>query len=255
MDTMREPVSIIVLFFHRDMEKMPDNYDPQMMNDCIDSILQNSIKDDEIIAVDNGSTIDESWVKEHVDKYIRFEENMGISNGWNAGIQSARHDKVIILGDDTIVHDGWIESMLECFEREDCGAACPQVEGMPVRENLTVVWDWFPGACFMLSKSRTVRKVGYFDWKTYFPCNFEDTDMWVRIMAHGLRLYTNPRAYVQHRMGATLHVNDLSDRFEELKQKFIKKHGFDGQKYIYMGGDVREVLEKVDKTPIEPRVI
>lgn len=241
----KTPVSIVILFFHRDPSKMPDNYDDGMMADCVDSIVRHT-DNYELIAVDNGSTTDESWIKQHADKYIRFEENKGISNGWNAGIEAATNDKVIILGDDTIVNDGWVEAMLECFEKEDCGVAYPQVEGMPYRDTLTEAWNWVPGACFMLSK-KIIDKVGYFDWQTFFPCNFEDTDMWVRIMAHGYKLYVNPKAYVQHRMGATLHVDDLSGPFEKLKQAFIKKHGFDGQKYMYIDGDVREVLDKVNK--------
>jgi GT2 family glycosyltransferase len=242
-----EKVSIILLFFHRAPDKMPDNYDSNMMKDCVNSIIQ-STKNYELIFVDNGSTEDESWVKEYADKYIRFEENTGISNGWNSGILAAKHDKVIILGDDTVVSAGWTEAMLECFKYKDCGASCPQVEGMPYRDKLQEVWNWFPGACFMLSKSRTVNKVGYFDWKTFFPCNFEDSDLQVRILAHGLKLYTNPSAFIQHRMGATLHVADLSGPFERLKQKFIKKHGFDVQEYLYGDKNIKEVLEKVDKT-------
>lgn len=101
----------------------------------------------------------------------------------------------------------------------------------------------------MIPKS-TVEKVGYFDWKTYFPCNFEDCDMWVRVLAHGMKLYTNYAVTVQHRMGATLHVKDLSDPFEEMKRRFIKKHKFDGQHAMYMDGDVRECLYLVDKTKI-----
>jgi GT2 family glycosyltransferase len=246
-----EPVSIVLLFFHREMDKMPDNYDPDMMQDCVNSIIEHT-DNYELIVVDNGSTIDESWVLDHADKHRRYTQNQGISIGWNKGIELATHDKVIILGDDTIVSPGWVEAMLKCFENKDCGAACPQVEGMPYRDKLTEVWNWFPGACFMLSK-KIVDKVGYFDWKTYFPCNFEDTDMWVRLMAHGYKLYTNPSAYVQHRMGATLHVDDLSSQFETLKQRFIKKHGFDGQKYMYIDGDVREVLHLVNKEPVPLR--
>lgn len=102
----------------------------------------------------------------------------------------------------------------------------------------------------MLSK-KIVEQVGYFDWKTYFPANFEDCDYFIRLLAYGYKLYTNPAAFVQHRMGATLHVDDLSGPFEILKQRFIEKHGFDGQRYFYIDGDIRTVLDKVNKTFIE----
>jgi GT2 family glycosyltransferase len=247
------PVSIILLYFHRDPQKMPDNYDPDMMQDCVDSILQFT-DNYELIAIDNGSTVDESWIQEYADKHHRFEKNMGISTGWNKGIELATHDKVIILGDDTVVSPGWVEAMLECFENNDCGAACPQVEGIPVRDTLQVVDRWFPGACFMLSK-HIVEEVGYFDWQTFFPCNWEDADYWVRLMAYGYKLYTNPKSFVQHRMGATLHVDDLSTPFEKLRVKFVEKHKFDVQPYMYGDGDIHEVLHKVNKFKVPLRVI
>lgn len=243
-----EKVSIVLLFYHRSLDKMPDNYDPDMMKDCVDSIIR-STDNYELIAVNNGSTEDESWIKEFADQYIRFEKNTGISNGWNSGIYNAKNEHVIILGDDTLVAPGWVEAMLECFKKPDCGAACPHVEGMPYGEGIKETWRWFPGSCFMLSKE-TVEKVGYFDWKTFFPCNFEDVDYFLRILAHGMKLYTNYEVTVQHRMGATLHVEDLSSPYEKLRQKFIKKHGFDCQPYFYGGEDIRTMLSKVNKQKV-----
>lgn len=243
-----ESVSIVILFYHRDPSKMPDNYDPNMMRDLVDSIEANTTNY-ELIAIDNGSTVNEDWIKEHAHKYHRFEKNEGISNGWNKGISLATNERIIILGDDTIVPPNWVEEMNKAMDMPDAGAATVHVEGMPYGEGITETWKWFPGACFMLSK-KTIEKVGYFDWRTYFPCNYEDADMWARIMAHGMKLYTNYAVTVQHRMGATLHVKDLSDPFEEMGRRFLKKHGFNGQYYLYQDGDIREVLNKVDKTVV-----
>lgn len=248
------PVSIVILFFHRDPSKMPDNYDPNMMRDLVDSIEANTTNY-ELIAIDNGSTVNEDWIKDHAHKYHRFEKNEGISNGWNKGIQLATNEHVIILGDDTIVPPNWIEEMMKAINMPDAGAATVHVEGMPYGEGITETWKWFPGACFMLTKT-VVEKVGYFDWDLFYPCNWEDASMWTRIMAHGLKLYTNYAVTVQHRMGATLHVNDLSDHFERLRQVFIKHHGFDCQPYLYGDGDIREVLHLANKriTPINSMV-
>jgi len=240
-------VSIIVLFYHRDPSLMPDNYDPNMMRDLVDSIETNT-DNYELIAVNNGSTTNEDWIKEHAHKYHRFKKNEGISNGWNKGISLATHEHVIILGDDTIVPPNWVEEMLKAMDMPDAGMATVHVEGMPYGEGIQEVVP-FPGACFMITK-KTVEKVGYFDWKTFYPCNGEDVDYQARVLAHGLKLYTNYAVTVQHRMGATLHVPDLSDPFDKLMQKFRDKHKFDCQDYFYRGKDIREVLHLVDKTKI-----
>jgi GT2 family glycosyltransferase len=232
---------------------MGDNYDADMMKDCVDSIIQNT-DNYELIAVDNGSTTDESWIKEYSDQYIRFDKNEGISNGWNAGIAKSKHEHVIILGDDTIVPPGWVEAMLDCYKKDDCGLSCPHVQGMPYGEGIQETWRWFPGACFMLTK-KLVSEIGYFDWQTFFPCNWEDCDFQIRTMAYGYKLYTNYAVTVQHRMGATLHVDDLSSPFEKLRVKFIEKHGFDAQPYMYGNEDIKTMLNRVNKRKVPLRVI
>lgn len=235
------PVSIVLLFYHREPKKMPDNYDPYMMNDCVDSIIRNT-DNYQLIAVDNGSTIDESWIKDHADKYIRFDKNMGISAGWNAGIEVAAHDHIIILSDDVVVSAGWAEALLEAMNQPNAGVTGVHVEGLPLGEGIKENYKWFPGMCFMLTK-KTVDKVGLFDYKTYFPCNFEDSDMWVRVLKAGLKLYVNYNVSIQHRGGATLHVDDLSRQFEDLHQRFIKKHGFDPLPYLYEDKDIYDVIK------------
>lgn len=242
------PVSIVVLYYHRDQDKMPDNYDQYMMQDLIESIELNT-DNYELITIDNGSTVDESWILANSHKHYRFERNEGISNGWNKGISLANHEHVIILGDDTVVPPNWVEEMLKAMQMPDAGAATVHVEGMPYGEGIQETWRWFPGACFMLKKE-TIEKVGYFDWRTFYPCNWEDADYWLRVMAHGMKLYTNYAVTVRHRMGATLHVDDLSGPFEQLRKKFVEKHGFDAQPYLYGNEDVKTMLHKVDKTKV-----
>jgi len=88
------PVSIVVPYYHRENKKMPDNYDSDMLKDCIDSILRNTTNY-ELIVVNNGSTVDESWVKQFADKYIEYDKNMGISTAWNAGIKEASNQYIV----------------------------------------------------------------------------------------------------------------------------------------------------------------
>lgn len=240
------PVSIVILYYHRDPKLMPDNYDPYMMQDLVESIELNT-DNYELIAIDNGSTTDEDWIKDHAQKYHRFEKNEGISNGWNKGISMASHDRVIVLGDDTIVPPNWVEEMNTAMDMPDSGLATVHVQGMPYGEGIKETLGPFPGACFMTSKS-VVDKVGYFDWRTFYPCNGEDVDFQARVLAYGYKMYVNYAVTVQHRMGATLHVPDLSGAFDSLMQKFRDKHKFDCQDYFYRGKDIREVLHLVDKT-------
>jgi len=201
-----------------------------MALECVKSVKKYS-KNAEIIIVDNGSTVRYAWEKE-CDTYIRFNENKGISRGWNDGIKVARGKYITIIGDDTIVAEGWLESMLEGFKNPDCGMCNPHVEHLPDGVGLVESYKWPSGACFMVNRN-TIDKVGYFDEDLYFPAQFEDTDYWWRMYKVGLKIYVNYAVTVQHREAATDGAPDISPFYKDNYDRFIKKHGIDPVPIFY----------------------
>jgi GT2 family glycosyltransferase len=208
--------SVIVLIYHRTPELV------QMARNCITSI-KNSSQDYELIIVDNGSTERYAWENE-CDTYIRFNQNKGISAGWNAGLKASRGKYKVVLGDDTILHKGYLEALQEAMDMPDCGVANVHVQHLPHGEGVIENYKWFSGACFML-KQKTLERVGYFD-EGIFPCNHEDWDYWVRTYQAGLKLYVNFTFTVQHLEGQTLHAPDLAVRNDETRQYFLDKWKF-----------------------------
>lgn len=212
--------SVVVLVFHRTPELVA------MARDCLASIKNSSPQDKtEIIIIDNGSTVRHDWEKE-CNTYIRFEKNMGISHGWNTGIKASRGKYITLLGDDTIVHDGWLEALQKAMDMPLAGLANVYVENLPQGIGIVENYKWFSHACVMLTQS-TIRRIGYYDEKTFFPANFEDVDYSTRVMKAGLKLYVNYGSSIQHKEGKTVHAKDISSRFTEMKRRFIEKHGFD----------------------------
>lgn len=207
-----------ILMYHRSQELV------DMAKDCVASV-NNSSEDFELIVVDNGSTVRFDWEK-HCDTYIRFKQNMGISHGWNAIINNARGEYITILGDDVVVHTGYLQALLKCYENKDCGWANPHVEHLPAGMGVVENYKWPSGACFMLSKD-VVKKVGLFAEHLYFPAQFEDTDYETRVYKAGLKIYVNYGLSVQHLEGQTDKSPDISVHFEANKERFIKEHGFD----------------------------
>lgn len=210
--------SVIMLIYHRTQELV------DMARNCAASV-KNSSKDYEFIVVDNGSPIQTQW---DCDTYVRFDKNMGISHGWNTGLRMSRGKYKVIIGDDVIVREGWLEAMKEAMDMSDAGMVNPHVQHLPQGVGIVEDYKWPSGACFMLTQN-TIDKVGYFDQDTYFPCNFEDHDYWTRILKAGLKLYKNHSMTVMHKEGSTVHAPDLSEHFARLKIAFMRKHGFDNQ--------------------------
>lgn len=229
--------SVIILMFHRN-EALVD-----MARDCVASV-KNSGKDQEIIIVDNGSTSKYNW-EDYCDTYIRFNKNMGISHGWNAGLKVARGKYLVIIGDDVIVHDGWLEAMKEAVEQPFAGMANPHVEHLPSGMGIVENYKWPSGACFML-KRETVDKVGYFAEHLYFPAQYEDVDYWIRIYKAGLKIYTNFGLTVQHLEGQTDSAPDISKHFDANRERFLKEHDLDPIP-IFFGNGMMPSFDNIKK--------
>lgn len=223
---LNKPVySVIMLIYHRTPALV------QMARDCMASV-KNSSNDYELIIVDNGSTEKYDWAPE-CNTYVRFDKNMGISRGWNAGLLMSRGKYKVIIGDDILVREGWLEAMKEAMDMPLAGMVNPHVQHLPQGEGIVEDYKWPSGACFMLTQT-TINRVGYFDQDTYYPCNFEDVDYWARLLRAGLKIYKNHSMTVMNKEGQTVHAPDLSSHFTRLGEAFIKKFGFNAQD-VFMG--------------------
>lgn len=226
--------SIIMLVFHRDKKLV------QMARDCVATVKSFS-SDYELIIVDNGSTVRYDWEKE-CDTYIRVNSNWGISHGWNLGIKASRGQYLTIIGDDICARKGWLECMKVGADMPHSGMCNPQIEHLPGGMGCVENYKWPSGACFMLPR-KTIEKVGYFDEDTYFPCNYEDWDYWIRIYRAGLKIYTNYQGpTILHKEGQTLHATDLSEKNEVTKKAFFNKWRFDPVPVFCGKQDIQEVL-------------
>ena len=91
---------------------------------CVDSVLEQSYKNLQIILVNDGST-DESLVicEEYARRDSRVEiinkKNGGLSDARNAGILSAKGEYIAFVDSDDYVHHQYIENMYLCIKRDN----------------------------------------------------------------------------------------------------------------------------------------
>lgn len=124
---MRLQISIIVPVYNKE----------KYLRDCVDSILQQTYKDFELILVDDGSK-DSSWniIKEYADKDERVvpahQENAGVSAARNAGLERAQGKWICFVdADDYLPKDG-IQILVEYGEKSNAdiiNANATRVEG------------------------------------------------------------------------------------------------------------------------------
>jgi glycosyltransferase involved in cell wall biosynthesis len=182
-------VSVVILTFNR----------AKLLEQAIQSVLNQTFQDFEIIIVDDCSTDDTMQVgKNFLDeriKYIRHEVNKGVGAGRNTGVRNSTGEYIAFLDDD----DQWLPEKLrfqvECLDcnslevgavhcgrldiDETNGTVLPEI-GNDKRGDISkaLLRRNFLTTSTVLLRTICFQKVGLFD--ETIPVG-EDYDMWIRI--------------------------------------------------------------------------
>lgn len=179
---------------------------------CLDGVINQSYKIDEILIIDDGSTdktID--IVKNYPVRIITHRKNKGLAAARNAAFKEAKNEFVASLDADCIANVHWLQRVMESFVSEDIVGA----GGMLKEKNILNVADrwrsihmaqhwgneiindppYLYGNNTVFKKS-CIEKVGFY--QEVLKNNYEDVDLSIRIYNKGLRLSYNPHAFVEH---------------------------------------------------------
>ncbi len=183
----------------------------------------------ELVLVDDGSTdrtvLIEQWVSGLT--VVRHEVAGGFVHACNAGAAVSRGEFIVLLNNDTEVATGWLDELLEPFERfERVGAVGGKLlypdgrlqeaggivwgdgevwnlgrGGNPAepRYNYTRQVDYISGACLMLPAAMW-RELDGLD-RHFAPAYYEDTDLAFRVRELGYKTVYTPFCEVVHHEG------------------------------------------------------
>lgn len=181
------------------------------LGEAIDSVLNQTFQDFEIIIIDDGST---DGTKAIVEKYLNcpqpkvrycYQENNGPGAARNMGIKEARGEYLAFLDSDDLFLPGFLEECVACLQAERMDVIIPKCfakrsmersEGSQIeilireefpkdaRELYKLLYEKFVGSQEMIVKKRCFDLVGLYDEKSYV----EDWDIWLRFAQHGFKL-------------------------------------------------------------------
>lgn len=118
---------------------------------------------------------------------------------FNLGLDAATGDYVVQTGNDIFTQPGWLEALLECFERyPDCGAASLGTHeggGLSHRPAPFIIEGWYDPLMMWKKKDRPV-DLWRFD-EAYAGC-FSTSDLIMRLYTAGYRCYRNHRVVCSH---------------------------------------------------------
>lgn len=199
---------------------------------CIKSIAKYTFVPYEIVVVDNGSSRDTvaslmNYARDNPAVTTIFnEKNLGFAAGNNQGLALARGDYMLLLNNDTLVTEGWLERLLRLFsEYPRCGIAGPmsnyvigpqlaeaRYSSIEEMEFFASTWCMTHrgqsfsvpiavGFC-MLIKRAVVDAVGGLD-DLFGIGNFEDNDYCHRTSLAGFEIRIAKDVFIHHQGGQT----------------------------------------------------
>lgn len=246
---------------------------------CIHSLLETTPADTaEIIVVDNGSSDGtQQWLISLLPTYpqltvINNKQNLGYAAGNNIGLKTAQGDICILLNNDTLLPQGWLEPLLSPFDTHPNLAllgpvtnriGSPQQISLPgfdspqsafktataymQRHHDTLMY--VPKLCFfcVAIHRHCLNTVGFLD--EHFQCgNFEDDDYCIRIRKHNMDIAYTDASFVWHYGGATLTQlppKIQSNTWVKNKQYYTDKHNHKPLLTTYMQTSLQILEEEI----------
>lgn len=222
---------------------------------CISSIQQHTSYPHEIIFVDNGSTDGtveylRILIKEcpHY-KLIENQENKGFAAGNNQGVAIAGGEYVMLLNNDVLVSDGWLEGLVESLERdENIGMVGPITNSISGRQMVKEIpYTDENGFHIFAQRIRKayygrltpryriagfavlMRKVLYEEAggleESFGTGNYEDDDLCLKIREKGYAIMVDESVYIHHYRSQTFIENkvDYRNSLSVNKSRFSEK--------------------------------
>ena len=100
---------------------IPNYNGEKYIRGCLDSLLKQSLKADEIIIVDNNSSDNSLEIIQEYKDYIKLiclKQNHGFSVAVNEGIKASNTEFVTLLNNDTELEENWLEELVKCISIE-----------------------------------------------------------------------------------------------------------------------------------------
>lgn len=214
-----------------------------LLEECLPALVravERSDGDHQILVVDNGSSDDSvPWLRGRFPRVdvLALPENLGFVEGNNRGVEAARNPIVVLLNNDMIVSEGFLDPLLDPFDDPEVFAVSSQIdfpEGRrreetgatrgnfrlgflhlahgPIRNHhytrKRVPVLWAGGGSSAFRRDRFLELGGFS--RIFSPCYFEDTDLSYRAWRRGWKVLLAADSRVLHK-----HRSSTSVRFSE----------------------------------------
>jgi hypothetical protein len=202
------------------------NYE-QYIREAIESAINQTLKEKEVIVVDDGSTDNSAEIiKSYPVKYI-YQKNQGLPAARNTGIKEAKYEKIVCLDADDYFDKTYIEKGSKYKGIVLCGVVNfgdRKGNGIPDRNYLKLEHFLTENRmhCSSMFDKKDWEEVGGFDEK--MTDGYEDWEFWIRLLAKGTQITLIPELLFYYRR----HGNSMSyysrQKDEKIRTYIKEKH-------------------------------
>ncbi|WP_308635569.1 glycosyltransferase family 2 protein [Paenibacillus silvisoli] len=203
---------------------IPSYNQVDFLKKCIASIDLHTSGAHEIIVVDNASTDGTEPYLRGLGSKVRYkvlETNRGFAGAINVGMMMAKGTYLLLLNNDTIVTERWLDNMLACLNSDSSiGMVGPVTNYISGDQRIDVPYktvkgiapfarqhnspnpakwqrtDRLTGFC-LLFRRELWNRTGYMD-EGYAIGNFEDDDYNIRVRMQGYAMYIARDTFIHH---------------------------------------------------------
>ena len=229
----------------------------EILQECLDSLNKTHYPELEIIVVNNDARYDSlKTIKNKFPnvKLIQSEYNRGFAGGCNLGAQHANGNYLLILNNDTIHENDWIQHMVQRIESDkNISAVQPKVKNYKRRDYFdyaggsgglmdkycfpyargrvfnTIEKDngqydnacrifWASGTAF-LTRKHIFHQLGGFD-ETFFA-HMEEIDYHWKCQMLGYKIWVEPKSVVYHHGGSALPAASPNKTFLNYRNSLV----------------------------------
>lgn len=226
----------------------------EILRDCIVSLLNHDRLPDQIIVVDDGSSDGSAdIVREEFPEVtlVALQSNTGFTGANNAGLKVSTGDFLVLLNNDCIVEDGWLEALLQRMKDPCIAAATSSMrnfsnidimdsaggeidwmgfsrdigKGEPASEYRSSMEIPFPsGGAVMIRRSALPDSSRLF-WNDLFLYQ-EDLDLGFELLRTGWKIVFEPDAVVRHMHSATTVGGSFIKEYSCIRNRLLvlRKH-------------------------------
>lgn len=158
-----------------------------------------------------------NYLQEYADFHLFERAKTTATKSINRGFGLCSGNYVCLLTNDVIVEEGWLEALIDCFNKEDCGLSTLATTQLGhKKENRIDEGIWF---------SLALMPKKYAQFSEEYINSWDDTDLIMRVYLDGKKMYRNYNVVVEHLPGQTQYQDPGHlENFAKNRQIFTEKY-------------------------------